>query len=245
MSSVTFGKRIVGEEEHKKAVAAQKGGAEVFGKRVRGALGADNPDNTAKANSEFGVRTVGHATATDTKGKGGDVSVEDLAKLLDPTTGNTTMFDSLYENELARPDGPRKAALEVFLNTEIGTKGAGRPHVIKEIRFLLGLDKEVALRESELVGARQETLRGQEQRAAENKELRDVPRLRALREKNELLTDLRSSKSEVVRGQLTPLTTEGQVAAVTGEAKNKPENDEPEKEKPKPAARKRASTKRK
>ena len=83
MGSVTYGKRVTGEKEHAAAVAANAGGSEVFGKRVRGALGTDNPDETAKANSEFGVRTLQHASASNTKGQSSTISIEELEKLMD------------------------------------------------------------------------------------------------------------------------------------------------------------------
>jgi hypothetical protein len=39
--SPTFGKRVVGAKAHAEAVRKAEGGGEVFGKRVRGALGVD------------------------------------------------------------------------------------------------------------------------------------------------------------------------------------------------------------
>ncbi len=243
MSSVTYGKRVTGEKEHAAAVAANAGGSEVFGKRVRGALGANNPDEVAKAASEFGVRTLQGAHASNTKGQSSTVSIEELEALMDVATGNIpSMFDSLYENELGLEGGPRKKALEIFLVAEIGIKGAARLHTINQIRSLLGLDKEAAKRASENIDARQEALRGMEQRTEENKKLKDVPRLKALREREENLKFAESSSRDTTRGQATPLSMDGQVKQAEDSKKADDKSDDDDKE-TSAAARKSAATK--
>lgn len=251
MSSTTYGKRVVGEKEHADAVAAQAGGSNVFGKRVRGALNANNPAETEKAASEFGVRTVGGASQSNTKGESSTISVEELKVLLDQDLGNIAMFDSLYENELGLEGGPRKAALEIFLQAELGKKGAAREFVKNQIRSLLGYDSEAAKRAADDVGRRQEQLHQQQVRAEENKSLRDLPRLRALQEREKAVGELHSAKSEAVRGQMLSLTEEGQRKQMEekseGGDKEKGEGSKSEEstsktEKPKsggPAARKR------
>lgn len=210
MSSVTFGKRVVGEKAHTEAVAKAAGGADVFGKRVIGAITGSNPDSEAKRNSEFGVRTLGDVKPSGVDGKGSEISIDDLEALMDTATGNPTQFDSLYEAELARKGGPRKAALEIFMRTELGIKGAGRQHVIKEIRQLLGLEDEARARAAEDIELRQKQLAQQQERNEDNKKLADLPRLRSLRERDQALNELSKSGNKSVLDQATPLTTEGQ-----------------------------------
>ena len=187
--SVTFGKRVVGEEAHAAAVKKAAGGAEVFGKRVLGSIPEPNVELVAKRNSEFGPRTTGGAQESDTKGENTTISIDEIENVL---TENPTFFDSLYENELALPSGPRKAALQIFALVEQGIKGAGRKHVLDEISALLGNTHINNQLKAANVEAQQEQARAQEQRNEENKLLRDAPRVKALKERNENIEAVRA-----------------------------------------------------
>lgn len=200
--TVHFGKRVVGEEAHAKAVAAAEGGAEIFGKRVRGAISSDSITNQAKRASEFGPRTTSKAHLTDTTGKKGTISVEDMKVLLDEATGNIPAFiDSLYEQELALPGGPRKDALEVLLVAEMGIKGEGRRTVADEINALLGKGVDANERTAQEAADLQERYAAMDERTEENKLLVDAPRLKALREREENLAFVRKGGSKSGKGQ--------------------------------------------
>lgn len=191
---VTFGKRVVGEKAHAEAVAAQEGGSDVFGKRVRGAIGSDSIANQEKRQSEFGHRTTAGASITDPTGKTGTISVEDLKALLDDVTGNVPAFiDSLYEHELGLPGGPRKDALEVIAVAEMGIKGAGRRSVLDEINALLGKGDATAEEQAQKVADEQEKFAAQQERSEENLLLADAPRLKALKEREENLKIVKGS----------------------------------------------------
>jgi hypothetical protein len=131
-----FGSRVIGKDAYDKAVRQQKGGAAVFGVRVRGSIPETGPTNTAKRTTEHGARVVMGATGSDEKGNAAEgVSIDSLKNIL---AENPTFFDSLFENELARSDGPRKDALKIFQQVETGIKGAGRRDVLDDIAALLG-----------------------------------------------------------------------------------------------------------
>lgn len=212
--SVTFGKRVVGEQAHAEAVKKAAGGAEVFGKRVLGSIPEPNIELIAKRNSEFGPRTTGDAHASDPAGKEGTISVEDLESVLDE---NPTFFDSLYENELALSSGPRKAALQVFALVEQGIKGAGRKHVLDEISALLGNTQITNQLKGAHVEAQQEQIRQAEERNEENKLLRDAPRVRALKQRDEDITAVRSAKNRGTANQLVASDVDSQVAKIQGD----------------------------
>src|SRR5687767_8515897 len=126
--STKFGSRVIGKDAFDKAVREEKGGAAVFGVRVRGAIREEGPISIAKRNTEHGVRVVEGASAQDEKGKANEsVSIDSLRNIL---AENPTFFDSLYEAELAREDGARPEALEIFIMVETGIKGAGRREII-------------------------------------------------------------------------------------------------------------------
>jgi hypothetical protein len=215
--SVTFGKRVVGEQAHAEAVKKAAGGAEVFGKRVLGSIPEPNVELIAKRNSEFGPRTTAHAQESDAQGENTTISVEEIENIL---TENPTFFDSLYENELALPSGPRKAALQVFMLVEQGIKGAGRRHVLDEINALLGNTHITNQLRGANVEAQQEQLRQQEERNEENKLLRDAPRVKALKERAENVEAVRSaSKSRSTQDQLVSSDVDHQVDALVGDKK--------------------------
>lgn len=124
----TFGKRVIGEEAAKEAAEKAQDAAIVFGRRVF-ARQADRPTTreSAQQASVFGDRMRQGAVR-------GAVSVEELEDLL---RKNPSFFDSLYDLELGRPEGPRTAALRVFLGIELGDGGQQRPEVIQELTDLL------------------------------------------------------------------------------------------------------------
>lgn len=187
-----FGARIIGHEAHEKAVREQVGGAHVFGSRVRGAITGEGPVAQQKRASEFGVRTTEFAHGSDATGAPADgVSVEELRKLLGE---NATMFDSLYELELAREDGARPDALEIFRSFE--RRGQSRAEVIDEINVLLGQKGVEAEAEAASVAARVQAGKEQAVREAENKELADAPRLAALVERQKNLDLVRGAQSQ-------------------------------------------------
>lgn len=177
-----FGARVVGREAYDKAVRETKGGGNVFGKRVRDAIPENGPVGEKKRATEHGALVVDQASASGPDGKGSGVSIEQLRNIL---TENPTFFDSLYEAELARPEGARPEALDVFLQFEIGIKGAGREEIISEIRGLLGHKRVTA---EQVANENKLRLQQRDEMAArteENKLLQDAPRVRALAQRNE------------------------------------------------------------
>ncbi len=193
MSKVHFGPRVQGTKNYEAEAKAQERGESHFGVRVTGArAGADDPDARARAASEFGPLVTMDAERSDHLGKGGDVEVEELENIL---TENPTHFRSLYENELSRPGGPRKAALEVFDLVEMGPKGEGRAHVHNEIKTLLGEHDPRSTQKLAEQDALREISEEREKRNKENLLLVDAPRLRALRERENDLKEVQKSES--------------------------------------------------
>lgn len=189
-----FGAKVAGRDAYDKAVRDNKGGGNVFGKRVRGSITEAGPVGEKKRNSEHGPLVVNRATAQDTKGKATDgISVDQIKSIL---TENPTFFDSLYEAELARPEGARPDALEVFLQFEIGIKGAGRQEIIEEIRGLLG---EKAVTAAQVANQNQLRLRQREEvakRSEENAMLADADRVRSIAKREEDLEIVRKARAK-------------------------------------------------
>lgn len=207
-----FGARVVGHEAYEKAVREQKGGVHVFGKRVRDAISGDGPTSEAKRASEFGIKVVDHASFQDAEGKKvSAIAVDDIVNIL---AENPTFFDSLYEAELARDGGARPDALQVFLMTEIGIKGAGREEIIREIRGLLGEKAASAAARADL--AKAQSIQGQEQaqREEENKLLGDAERVKALAERAENLDKIKKSQSKGSKEQVVSASVESQVRQI-------------------------------
>lgn len=179
-----FGPRVQGSKNYEKEAAAMERGESHFGTRVTGARpGIDDPDSRARSASEFGPLVTNEAERED-------VSVEELEDIL---AENPTHFRQLYENELSRPGGPRKAALEVFDLVEMGPKGEGRQHIHREIQTLLGgIDPAGprALAEADAIRDRAEE---NEKLNEENKLLQDAPRLKALKEREDNLKAVRGN----------------------------------------------------
>jgi hypothetical protein len=206
-----FGSKVVGHEAYDKAVREEKGGGNVFGTRVRGAIPELGPTNIAKRNSEFGVAVLDHAHASDAKGNKTDsVSIDDLRNIL---AENPTFFDSLYEAELARADGARPDALSIFYEVERGIKGQGRQDVMGEITALLGqkgIDAEALANQAKV---RRIAMDEAQQRNEENKLLGDADRIKSLKEREENLKIVREGK-EGGSSQLIASTTEGQEQSI-------------------------------
>jgi hypothetical protein len=195
----TFGERVIGHEAAQASLAAQKGGADVFGKRVANAIPEPTAFQLAKKSSQFGAAVVGDAHQSDGKGKPGSISVEDLQKVLD---ANPTFFDSLYEGELARKEGPRASALEVFLLSEYGISGQGRSSVIDEINGMLGKTAVSAKQLANDHAARVKELDARQTRMDENALLGDAERVRSLRQRDENLSYLKEHGSKSAKEQL-------------------------------------------
>lgn len=206
MTQSTFGARVVGDDEAAKAIAAQKGGAEVFGKRVIGPTNAPTAEQLAKGNSQFGPLVVAGSKGGGLKGTEA-LSVKDIENVLEE---NPTFFDSLYEAELARKEGPRTDALKVFLNVEYGIKGAGRQSIIQEIRGMLGLHTITAQQAANDFTVRSKEIEARQERMDENLSLADAERVKALKERDDNLNALKNSKNKGTTNQLGSVDTEVQ-----------------------------------
>ena len=115
------GPRVIGAAAFAEQQKNQKAGVDKFGPRVRG---QGTAQTAPVSRSPVGTRVNSPEPES--------VSVEELARILGE---NSTFFESLYENELARTDGARPEALLVFLAVEKTTQQ--RPDVIQEITELL------------------------------------------------------------------------------------------------------------
>lgn len=219
-----FGSRVIGKDAFDKAVREEKGGAAVFGVRVRGAITEGGPISIAKRNTEHGVRVVEGAKAQDEKGKDNEsVSIESLRNIL---AENPTFFDSLYEAELARTEGARPEALEIFQIVESGIKGAGRREILDEIATLLGVKKQLAAATADDNIARREQLARQAKRMEDNAALVDADKIQALADRQENLDSLEGTESGK---QVISSSTESQIAGIkeekgldTGETAHQP-----------------------
>lgn len=216
MSGSTFGARVVGEKAAAEALAAQKGGGEVFGKRVFNPAASPNSEQAAKGNSQFGAAVIGGAHESDARGKEGSTSVADLERILGE---NPTFFDSLYEAELARKEGARVDALKIFLNVEYGIKGAGRAHVIEEIRGLLGETAVTAKQRGNDLLAHGKRIEAQQERQTENANLLDAERVQGLRDRDDNLEALAKSKNKGTQSQIGSADTDAQQKAIAKDEK--------------------------
>lgn len=209
MSPVHFGKKVVGETAYAKAVASEKGGAAIFGVRVRGAIPESGPTNIAKRVTEHGPRVVADASFQDADGKETDgVSIEDLKRILGE---NTTTFDSLYEAELAREDGARPEALAIFYEVERGTKGQMRADIMDQIKALLKQKQGEGERSAILADAQTKVYEAMQKRNEENAKLVDADKVKKLAERRENLDKLEEAGEE-----LAPASVEAQVKAAGG-----------------------------
>jgi hypothetical protein len=209
-----FGRKVVGDEAFDRAIREEKGGGSVFGTRVRDAIPDNNTMNSAKRATEMGVRVVNEVTPQDHRGEtkdGGSISIEDLRNIL---AENPTFFDSLYEGELAREDGPRDDALRIFQEIERGIKGAGRESVLSEIRALLGETAITAGQKADLAQAHREQMLRQLKRQDENNQLIDADRVQALRDRAEALDAIKASDSEGSKDQIISADVDNQTAHI-------------------------------
>lgn len=220
-----FGKRVIGDDAYDKAVREEKGGANVFGSRVVSSIKGDGPIAQAKRATEHGPLVVAGTVPADNKGNEGEetVSIDDLRNIL---AENPTFFDSLYEGELARSDGPRDEALHIFREVERGIKGAGREEILREIAELLGETAATAAQRADLNGAFLQAHAEQQERMKENALLDDAARLEALKKRDDTLNALKDSDRESTQSQL-PLTTEGRAAQIVGESGDAPKASQP------------------
>ena len=210
-----FGSRVSGDEAHDKALREEKGGANVFGVRVTSAITGSGPMAEAKRATEHGIRVLANAQYTDTKGEPTDaLSIEEIQNGL---TENPTFFDSWYEGELARDDGPRPEALHIFREVEKGIKGAGRREVLDEIATLLGEKAQTAAQRADLAAAQREQFERQQQRERENVLLADADRVKALRERDENVRAVEKSNVKGTQSQVVPADTDSQVRQIAKE----------------------------
>jgi hypothetical protein len=195
-----FGPNVIGHEAHEKALREEKGGANVFGTRVRDQIPDGGPTNSAKRVSSFGPAVTEFAHGSDTKGQPNEsLEIDDLRNVL---TENPTFLDALYEAELGRSDGARADALAIFYEVERGIKGAMREDVMQEIRGLLGQKGIDADARANLARAQVTALHEQQARTEENVKLGDAPRIKALRQREEDLQFIDENGSESGKAQL-------------------------------------------
>lgn len=212
-----FGAKVTGRDAYDRAVRENKGGGNVFGKRVRGSITEAGPVGEKKRATEHGALVVDGATAQDTKGKPSDgLAIDQIKNIL---TENPTFFDSLYEAELARPEGARPDALEVFLQFEIGIKGAGRREIIDEIRGLLGEKGVTAAQVAEENKLRLRQRDAIAERTEENAMLQEADRARSLARREEDLEVVRKAraKGSSARAGGDPLMMDSQRRATADE----------------------------
>lgn len=206
-----FGSKVVGTAAYEKAVREEKGGANVFGTRVRASIPEDGPTNREKRQSEFGPLTTDGAHASDTKGKKTDsISIEELKDVL---AINPTFFDSLYEAELARADGARPEALSIFYEIERGIKGQMRQDVMNEIRTLLGEKGVTSAALAADARARGEAADAMAERTRENAQLVDAERIKSLRERADNLKIVQEHDKQGTAASQIALDTQSQADA--------------------------------
>ncbi len=127
-----FGSRVIGHQKAAEEAAVEKTRANHFGPRVIGDIlakrrlearqddGAQEPDSrsdpavkkakreeAAEKRAEAEVETIQAPTTTN---------LEELTAALE---GNPAFYEQLYAAEFARPSGPRKSALRLFLVFEM------------------------------------------------------------------------------------------------------------------------------
>ena len=210
-----FGSKVVGHEAYDKAVRTEQGGGNVFGTRVRSAIPENGPTNTAKRASEFGVAVTVGAKATDTTGAENDsVSIDELRNIL---TENPTFFDSLYEAELARQDGPRPDALAIFYEVERGIKGQMRADVMQEIRSLLGQGAIDADARANLAQVQLQVQEGIQKRTEENRLLADADRVKGLKDRAENVKAVKEAQESGAVSTQVGFTTEAQASQIASE----------------------------
>jgi hypothetical protein len=206
-----FGSKVVGTAAYEKAVREEKGGANVFGTRVRSSIPEDGPTNREKRQSEFGPLTTDGAHASDTKGKKTDsISIEELKDVL---AINPTFFDSLYEAELARADGARPEALSIFYEIERGIKGQMRADVMNEIKTLLGEKGVTSAALAADARARGEAADAMAERTRENAQLVDAERIKSLRERADNLKVVKEHDKDGTATSQIALDTQSQADA--------------------------------
>lgn len=207
-----FGSKVVGHEAFDKAVRTEQGGGNVFGTRVRSAIPENGPTNIAKRNSEFGVAVTMGASGTNTKGEESDsVSIDELRNIL---TENPVFLDSLFEAELAREDGPREDALQIFYEVERGIKGQMRADVMADIRRLLGQGAIDADARANQAAVRAQQQQEMAKRTEENKLLADADRVKGLKERAENVKAVKQAEKSGDVGVQVGLTTEQQESRI-------------------------------
>jgi hypothetical protein len=67
----------------------------------------------------------------------GEIAATSIKQLREVLSDNPTMADELYAAELARPAGPRKQAVKLFLSIEFAREDGARPDRQAELEGLL------------------------------------------------------------------------------------------------------------
>lgn len=116
-----LGKKIVGEENVRRATEDKRLGRNRFGKRVLDQIAADE---AATAQQEKPKRRDGYLN---------------LKELHEALSANADLLDSLIEAELAgstEEEPPRKGAVRLFLEIEKAKGDAARPEVVAKLEPL-------------------------------------------------------------------------------------------------------------
>lgn len=113
----TFGPRIIGEEAHRRQLQRRESNPASLGPKVLG-----EPSVISRLPESSG------GTAD------GLYRIEDIERALKE---NPALYEQLYAAEKRRPDGPRKAAMRLFLQAEVTRAGGIRPERHGEIEAYL------------------------------------------------------------------------------------------------------------
>jgi len=129
-----------------------------FGPRKVGQANFEASKLREKAVKKFGPRKFGHRKAAQMKAEldAAEAKAAGLENVdLEPATApvvvaatsikqldqalkdNPALYEELYKLEVARPDGPRKGALRIFLAAEMNLDGGPRDERLEQIQDLL------------------------------------------------------------------------------------------------------------
>ncbi len=130
-----FGPRKVGQAKFEAAKlrekAVKKFGPRKFGVRKAAQMKAELDAAEAKA---LGLEAPDAAPQVTTDTAVAATSIKQLDQAL---KDNPALYEELYALEVARPDGPRKGALRIFLASEMNLDGGPRDERLEQIQDLL------------------------------------------------------------------------------------------------------------
>ncbi len=130
-----FGPRKVGQANFEasklRETAVRKFGPRKFGVRKAAQMKAELDAADAKA---AGIEPVDEAppVTVDTT-----VTATSIKQVDEALKENPALYEELYALEVARPDGPRKGALRIFLAAEMNLEGGPRDERLEQIQDLL------------------------------------------------------------------------------------------------------------